>query len=322
MNNNLKPSIAQKAKKIQFLNDTSRNISSNLSPYVYDYGKSSTTAYTNERETTSKMHTLNINQSKSGNTIAYSDNAKNTMKQTTVHLNDTTRNINPVMIKDTNTGLTSWNPKNTQKETTVENKYKGQANKKDGMGYIVAKYDAKITNKETTLNPDYSGHATSKDKEHMVYSTYSDPIKVRYNNHMSYVGIGNFHTKDAENRNKYMNANISTSKEQTFKNIGRPNHTNSALGKIQSNVVGTIKSTDNLLLKEQYNTHTQNISNIYNNIPSYIHIGNNTQQEFHNRNSQYDMFSTNIHNSNNRFNGDLINQQLQNNPFYNLKRIQ
>lgn len=313
-------SLLQDTKRNQLTSDTMRNANSVNSPYVYDYGKSSVNHPELERDTTSKFHSLNVNQSRSGNIIGHQDNARNTLKETTVELVEPYRNVKSGVIKiDSNTGITSWKPKITGKETLIF-EHKGQANKKDGMGYTVSNYDAKTTHKESTLNIDYNGHASGVNKDSMVYSTYDDPIKVRNALHTeNYQGPGINTIADAENREKYYNAEISVIKEKALQGE-RTRGTNSAFGKLASghNLVGDIKTNDNLLLKESTNTRVENTSNISNNIPNVI--GDLTQQNFHNQTSQKDTFSSDVSAKNNRFNADLISSQLNQNPFYNLKK--
>jgi hypothetical protein len=132
-----------------------------------------------------------------------------------------------------------------------------------------------------------------------------------------YMGPSITSVGDAENRDKYYNAEISIFKENAL--LGeRPSGSNSALGKNASDhtFVGEIKSNDNLLLKERYNVRAENINNICNNIPTTNILGSFTKQGF----EENEIFSTDKNNRNNRFNADLINEQLSNNPFYNLKR--
>lgn len=310
-------SLLQESKRNQFnvRSNTKRNLTGSSS--TNDYGKESMNPPSVERESTSKFHTLNVNQSAKGNILTLQDNAKNTIKETTVELVDSGRNIlSTVFNADSNTGLTQWDPKTTNKQTLMY-ETKGQANKKDGMGYVVANYDAKVTNKQTT-HSEYSGTANSINKDNMIYSTYKNPIKVRNAVHINdYKGTGIIPVSDAENRDKYYNANISIIKESTLKGE-RPSGTNSSLGKISSGegLVGTIKSNDNLLLKEKVNTRQENINNINNNIPTTNQLGVSTNQKKH---TQNDLFSSNINDRNNRYNGDLITKQLSQNPYYNLK---
>lgn len=323
----LKPSIVQNAKRNQLPSDTSRNVGSLLTSNVYDYGRSTVKLTELERNTTSHQHILNINKSGSGNKMKYYDDAKTTVKETVVGLVDTNRNYRPLVINgDTNTGFTSWDPKSTQKESTIHNNYTRPITKNDGMGYVIANYDAKATIKQTTLNQNHLNHASYFVNDHMDYSASKDPQKVRYAVHAeNYQGASVFFKSDSENRDRYYNANISDRKEQiVYKAPGQEfRGANSNMGKISAGegLVGMTKSTDNMLFKERQNyRHADNVGNINNIIPNTTQLGNFTQQGFHNINSQIDVFnSTNLNSPNNRFNGNLITQQLSQNPFYNLK---
>lgn len=314
-------SIAQSPKRMQLPSDTSRNIISNLNKKQFDYGRSSINSVELERDTTSQQHSLNVNKSTAGTPMSYSDLARKTMKQTTVqrNTNDTSRNMNTSTKLDSHTGMTTWDPKTTQKETLLF-EHKGQINKKDGMGYVVANYDAQTTNKETTLNTDYIPQANSNNKSSTVQSTFKNPQKVRYAVHAEdYKGSGGFYTSQAENREQFKNANISNTKEQSIiiKDEETYRGTNSSMGKIQNNSIGTVKIKDNMLLKEQDNTHVQNKDNISNIIPNQELLGANTKQS--NQLSQYDNFNENNKERGNRFNAIDIQNQLKNNPLYNLK---
>lgn len=313
------PSLVQKSTRHNLTNDVVRNVGSLLTPYSYDYGRSGINLTEMERESTSTQHVLNINQSAFGTQMAYNDSAKNTMKQTTIELTDNLRNYAPFVINgEANTGLTDWMPKNTQKESTVTNDYTRPITQNDGMGYVIANPEAKTTHKESTLNINHFNNVHGANKESMVYSTYQDPQKVRYATHLTdYNGPGNYAVNMYENRSKYDNAEICDKKEKTLKD-DRPNGRNAAIGKIHAgqNLIGEIKCTDNLLFKErEHNRGFDNISNINNVIPSITQFGtitkcyDNTHDLFNITNSEY-----------NRFNGDIITEQLKNNPYYNLKR--
>ena len=324
----MQPSIAQKAKKIQLANDTTRNINSNLNPNVYDYGRSATTAYPMERETTSRFHTINVNRSGLGNQVAYRDVARNTLKETTVGLTSTSRNVVPFVLSgDSNTGMTNWDPKSNQKESLVNHKYQGQANKKDGMGYVVANYDAQTTIKETSLNTDYIGNASDTFRnDSMVYSTFQNPQKIRYAVHAeNYNGPSVYFSGQPENRQKYDNADISINKEQTIiiepEQIYRARNSSLGVLPVGENLVGEIKSNDNLLFKERPNYINGYIGNINNNVSSLAQFGDNTTIGFYHQNSQKDVFSNvNPMTEHNRFISDIIDNQLSTNPWYNIKR--
>lgn len=323
----LKPSVIQNARRTQLPTDNSRNIGS-LTNHVNDYGRSSVKLTELERNSTSQQHILNIQQSGVGGQLGYFDNAKVTVKETVVGLSDTNLNYRPIVISGAdNTGLTSWDPKSTQKESTIYNNYTRPAAKNDGMGYTVANYDARATIKQTTLNENHLNHASGYNKEQMNYTAFQDPQKIRYAVHAeNYVGPSNRYTSDAENRDQYFNANITIDKEQlVYKAPGQEfRGTNSHMGKIHAgnDLIGEIKTNDNLLFKERQNyRHADNVGNINSILPSTELLGMTTQQGFHNRNSQMDVFNSKDTSQHfNRFNSDLITQQLSNNPWYNIKR--
>jgi hypothetical protein len=321
----LKPSVVQNTRRTQLPTDNSRNIGS-LNNYVNDYGRSSVKLTELERNSTSQQHILNIQQSGVGGQLGYFDNAKITVKETVVGLSDTNLNYRPIVISGSdNNGLTSWDPKNTQKETTIHNNYIRQAAKNDGMGYAVANYDARATIKQTTLNENHLNHASGYNKEQMNYTAFQDPQKIRYAVHAeNYIGPSAYFKSDAENRDQYFNANISIDKEQlVYKAPGQEfRGSNSHIGKIAAGegLIGEIKTNDNMLFKERINNQSQrNIGNINNIIPDTTQFGIMTKD--HLNYSQMDTFnSQNPSAQNNRFNSDLITQQLSQNPWYNLKR--
>jgi len=325
----LKPSVIQGAKRTQLRSDNSRNIGSlNSVSYTHDYGRSAVKLTELERNTTSQQHILNIQQSSVGGPMEYFDNPKVTVKETVVGLSDTNLNYRPIVISGAdNTGLTSWDPKSTQKESTIYNNYTRPAAKNDGMGYAVANYDARATIKQTTLNENHLNHASGYNKEQMNYTAFQDPQKVRYAVHAeNYIGPSAYFKSDAENRDRFFNADISIDKEQlVYKAPGQEfRGTNSHMGKIHAGnaLIGDIKSTDNMLFKERINNQSQrNVGNINNIIPDSTLLGTSTKTSLHNLYSQIDTFnSQNPSAQNNRFNSDLITQQLSQNPWYNLKR--
>ena len=327
MDNEIKPSVVQNAKRTQLLSDNSRNVTSSLSPYTSDYGRSSVNLTEMERETTSQQHILNIQKSGYGNKTPFYDTAKTTTKETVVGLVDSTRNYSPVVINgNTNNGITCWAPKSTQKESTIYNKYTRPVTKNDGMGYTIANYDLKTTTKQTTLNENHINQASYYISDPTDYTSFQNPQKIRNAVHAKdYIGPSVYFKGDSENRDQWLNANISDKKEQIVSKAPGQEFrgADSNMGKISAGegLIGTIKSTDNLLLKERLNfRHVDNVSNINNIIPNTSVLGLTTQQGFHNRNSQVDVFNSNPNTKNNRFDADVITDQLSKNPFYNLKR--
>jgi hypothetical protein len=279
-----------------------------------DYGKNSYNVPEQERNTTNTQHTLNINKSDRGHQIGVQDHIKNTIKETTLFL-DNSGNINSRIKNSDTSGLTGVEFKTTNKETTIDNNYNGQANKNDQMGYNIANYNAKTTHKETTSNNTYNGHVADKNKNTMVYSTFFNPEKVR--NHVmavDYVGGAGIEVEQAENRNRYTNAEINEKASILVSNErpSGPQNFNIAGG---VNVIGEVFNKPNKLLSEEMYTFNPNISNTSSNIPTKSEIGiaetqtrgRNVYGEVENQRETLDYSA-------------LIGNQLKDNPFYNLKR--
>jgi hypothetical protein len=300
-------SMFQAPKRMQLRSDTERNIGTQI-PSVNDYGKESYNLPELERDTTKEYQSLNVNKSGSGQRVFLQDKAKSTIKETLLGKKDNSGNIRRVINKNDNTGMTDYKLKTTNKETLIYKNYRGQANKKDQVGYNVAKYRAKTTNKEITSDTPYSGGGNASNKTNMVRSTYENPEKVRHAVHAeNYRGSGKTHTSTAENRTQYHNAEINEKKEVLLKGA-RPSGRKSTLGSISGGIgsVGEIKSTPNMLLKEKSKDRVENI-NFLNVIPSSKIIG--IQQPVFNNYGEVE---------NNRMEPHLIKSQLKNNPFYNL----
>jgi hypothetical protein len=300
-------SVFQTPKRNQLESDTKRNIGSQI-PGVNDYGKDSYNLPELERDTTKEYQSLNVNKSSSGQRIALQDQARSTIKETVVGKSDNSGNIRRFINKNDNTGMTNYDLKTTNKETLIYTNYKGQANKKDQVGYNVAKYTAKTTNKEITSDNSYSGGANASNKTNMVRSTFENPEKVRNAVHVeNYRGSGKSHTSNAENRTQYQNAEITEKKEKLLKGA-RPSGRKSTLGSISGGVgsLGDIKSTPNMLLKERSKDRVENI-NFLNVIPSKEVIG--SQEAIYHKYGEVE---------NTRIDGGLIKSQLSQNPFYNL----
>lgn len=300
-------SVFQAPKRTQLRSDTERNMGSQI-PSVNDYGKSSYNLPELERDSTKDYQALNVNRSGLGQHISLQDQARSTIKETLVGKRDNSGNIRRFINKDVNTGMTDYSLKTTNKESLIYNDYKGQANKKDQVGYNIAKYTAKTTNKEITSDTPYSGGANASSKTNMVRSTYENPEKVRNAVHAeNYRGAGKTHTSTAENRTQYNNAEISEKKEVLLKG-NRPSGRKSTLGSIAGGVgtIGDIKSTPNMLLKEQQKDRVENI-HFQNVIPSTEIIGH--QQPIFHKYGEVE---------NSRLEPNLVKNQLKDNPFYNL----
>lgn len=300
-------SAFQEPNRSQLRSDTERNVASQV-PNVNDYGKGAYNLGELERDTTKQYQALNVNKSNSGQHIASQDQTRSTIKETLLGKHDNSGNIRKFINKNDNTGMTDYDFKTTNKETLIYKNYKGHATKKDQVGYNVSKYRAKTTNKEITSDNAYSGGANSSNKTNMVRSTFENPEKVRNAVHVrDYKGTVKKYTSNPENRTQYHNAEITQKKENLLKGA-RPSGRKSTLGSISigAGAVGTVKSTQNMLLKERSKDRIENV-NVLNVIPSKEIIG--SQQTIYNKYSEVE---------NSRIDASLVKSQLTQNPFYNL----
>lgn len=308
----------------QLASDTVRNLHK-TTINNHDYGKSSINLQELERNSTNVQHILNVNKVDSSIIVGLQDTAKSTIKETTL---DNTRaasgNINSFINKGDSTayenGLIGVDLRTTQKESTLF-EHRGQANKKDQTGYNIANYFAKTTHKETTSDNNYNGHVASKNKSSTVYSTYANPEKVRNPSMaVNYQGNASYEIGQAENRNKYKNATVNENSTRLVSNQrpGGQNHQNYSGG---VEVVGNIYTKPNKFLAEEAFTFNPNISNISNVIPTKSKIGT-TENWGNEGNSRGGNVYGEVENKREtREFASLINDQLKDNPYYNLKRI-
>ena len=333
-------SLVQEPKRTNFEHDYSRNVSGQK--YVNDYGRSTLSSYETERATSGvQSHLLNVSKKEVGGLMRHSDKARNTMKETTLDA-DNTRNIKTSFdrgaINAFEAGISGIDAKTTHKETTIMNNYKGMANREDGMGYIVTKYDAKTTGKEiltnnsehsgnisnviknsqvydTYQNPEkvrnavhvhYKGGSENVNKTAMVYSTYENPEKVRNAVHVQHIGGGESVNKNAtvyttyDNPEKVRNAIHVQYQGNANTNSQSTNRTNFANAEIRDNKevllsgerpsgpqnfqiasgkgsLGEVKYTDNMLLKEEFDSRDIMNAQLPQVILSKDMIGNKTK---------------------------------------------
>lgn len=164
----LTDALFQQPKKHNFENDYLRNANGGIinTQDTSDYGRASFKNYESERETTGEIsHLLNANNPNAGVKIKPRDDAKTTIKETTMYV-DNFGNVKTVHDRGRNSayiaGLSDFTAKETQKETLVNSTYEGQIHKSDGMAYVVNKYDAKTTSKEMiSANSDYTSNPRS-----------------------------------------------------------------------------------------------------------------------------------------------------------------
>lgn len=305
MNVFVKPSTRQTLS-----NDYTRNIKQATTTNNSNYNRDSINLPELERNSTSTMHSVNVNKSGSGLKIGILDDIKNTTKETMLY-GDQSGHINSV-IRQSDTilpdiGLSDYNFKTTQKEMMVDQNYIGQPMKNDQTGYTVNKYNAKTTNKETTSDNHYqgSGKGTSTN---MVYSTYQNPEKVRNAVHsINYKGNASYMTQE-ENRNQYNNAEINDNKEKLISN-GRSNGPQSF---DRSGSVEILGKTSHKPNKDLLYSHIENIQNTNSNIPTKVEMGAVTH-------TAHNTYGENENTRETRAFTDIIENQLKDNPFYNLR---
>lgn len=308
-------SLIQISRRQNFENDYTRNPTGNKS--VNDYGLSSITTFETERATTGlESQTLNVNDTNKGLKTALNDTAKTTIKETTL-IGDNSGHVKTTFDKSTieafEQGIATIDAKTTHKETTIINNYKGIMNKEDGMGYLVNKYEAKTTGKEIiSENSEHTGNAGGNGvaKSTMVYSTYDNPIKTRFAVHAEdYRGNANYNS-EAKSREDVNNAQIRDTKEIAVsgERPSGPQKFQIASGKVS---YADIKSTNNLLLKEQEDSR----KNIHKRLPQNIQTKDSIgyQTKWRTDNGKVDTVTGD------RLQPDLIISQHNQNP-YSLKK--
>jgi hypothetical protein len=270
----------QEPKRLNFENDYNRNMAGTIvqNHSEHDYGKSALNIPESERASTGiQTHLLNANDKTKGVRLKLQDNAKTTLKQTTIKTdnygNVSNSGLNFGANAPYNLGISQVDAKTTHKETIVDNKYKGQVHKNNGMGYIVNKYDAKTTGKEIVTE-------SSKD----------------------YISNPKF-ANQSESRENFKNAVIRDDKQDLLmgERARGPQKFQISSGKDSQ---GEIKLTENMLLKEKEDRRTK-LQNEYKFIPSKEQIG--MVVRYRDDNEDIDTI--------NRIQPELIQYQLQNNPY-------
>lgn len=312
-NSNELTAYFQNPKRHNFENDYLRNVDGTISQShsEYDYGRSALVVPESERDTTGvKSHLLNANLQGQGIRLKLQDEMKMTLKQTTMKT-DNTGNVNSVFNSSGNdpyhVGMSNVVAKETHKETMVDNKYKGQVHKDDGMGYLVNKHEAKTTGKEivTERSKDYITNAGKIIKNPTVQSTYANPEKVRNAIHPEYKGNAKYST-ETESRTRFDNAVIRDDKQDVLmgQRPSGPQNFQISSGK---GVYGDLKLTDNMLLKELVDTRDK-IINDYKHTPNKDQLG--IPIRVREDNEAVDTVT------NDRLQPELVQFQLNENPFF------
>jgi hypothetical protein len=203
--------------------------------------------------------------------------------------------------------------KMTIKETTMVRDGRGHAthavNKSDTSG--LTGVQLKTTNKETTVKNKFKGHANKKDQMGYVVANYdAKATHKETTGQTDYRGAaGPAQSQSQENRQRFKNASISKTREVLVSNQ-RPsgaNHFNLAGG---TGVLGETSVKPNKVMRP--NKHTQNIT-VSQTTPSRSLIGESTTRaskkygDIENKQVTPEFVS-------------IIDSQLKDNPFYNLRR--
>lgn len=239
----LTDAIAEEPKRINFENDYSRNINPSMPNSSSDYGKSSITPFNTERESTSHSRMSNVRNLDGGKT-RLTDLPKTTIKETMVNFNRqglVKTSFDSGISGAFRSGISDYTAKTTHKESLVDNKYIGNSDRKDGMGYLVNKYNAPTTGKEiVTNNSQYSGNATYSNAE--------------------------------SSRSQFTNAEITDRKENILMGA-RPSGPQSFAIRSGKDSFPDLKHTENMMLKERLDDREKIHVNVQSLIPDKSIIG-------------------------------------------------
>lgn len=164
--NDMSDSLVQDSKRQVFVNDYVRNYNPNKRSDVSDdYGKTTYKPPTTQRQLNGETNKfdVNINQSKMGARVYNQDDARATIKQTTLKGDNSghMRTHDKGGMSAVDAGIHNWEAKSTNKQALINNKYIGGMKKDEGMGYTIAKYVARTTGKEIiSSNSEYTGNSS------------------------------------------------------------------------------------------------------------------------------------------------------------------
>ena len=212
--------------------------------------------------------------------IVYDPNdvTKTTLRQT---LGNIDNNVN---LKGMNKH-TVYNPeeaRTTIRETTIDDNSYGIAGQDKGVGYITNKHDAKTTNKQLMIHNNYIGQPENQNADGYKTANVEAPLtNKQFTSNKEYYG----HANNSENEammsyENIYNAVINQSKEQLLKKQA-PTQTGPKVVSGSESVNLTTLPIPTL----NQNTHFNNISKVYSQIPSKQNINvtqfncNNYQQQ-------------------------------------------
>lgn len=270
--------IKRKQIGIEDDNYISRNLG--FVPQVNDYGKTSYTLPELERDSTNNVdYHLNLNRSEFGQNVAYTDDAKVTIRQSTEMNN--------------HSGFVNTNLNQGGKVSSYE---KG-----------ITEYDPKSTQRESSHN-EYTGTAKHHVESHQIYSTFENPEKIRVPLHAeNYLGISgsSTHTENMS-REKYLAAHITDKHEKLISGERASGPQNFQISGSKNLVNATVKPNTEFKGKRD----TRDLLNP--NLPQTI-IGPEKTAKF---DPSTNLKAVVAEQQNNRFN-DVEISQLKNNPFHN-----
>ena len=308
----LASALFQDPKRQTFENDYTRNITASiLEKSTNDYGKSGMVQYESERSSTGeKTYLLNANKTEMGLRLRPQDDIKTTLKENMFTDNSgyikTTFDKTSTLVYDM--GISDMTAKQTQKQTLIDNKYTGQVQNENGMGYLVNKYEAKTTGKELITNQgDFVANPNKIVKNGKIYSTYDNQEKVRNAIHTEYTSNPNYNSEMAS-RDKYNNAEIRNEKQILIsgERPSGPQQFQIASGKVS---FADIKETNNMKLKEELDNRDKMNVNVSQVIPDKNILGYCEKGRF-----EYD-HNPRLNINNTRFEPELITSQLNKNPY-------
>ena len=186
----------------------------------------------------------------------YEDNAKTTIKETTIDNKRITGNV-----EDDRGGGYMTNPKtapNTHRQFTGDEEYMGQADgdvgRGGGEGYMTADYKAPNTSRQFTGDEEYMGHAGSVDEKAM---SYDDKYRARLNINKERIARGRAPTQTGVKvAAGEENVNISHSKQMADVEL-RPQENNRITNKIRTKEDYNLTSYKDSLSNKQYTERIQ-----------------------------------------------------------------
>lgn len=273
-------SLVSETKKRQIGIDNDfhmRNVG--FTPQVHDYGKISYDLLETERDSTGETkYASNVHLYNNGLRTRFSDQAKTTVKETTVMKN----HVGPVSTRI------------------------AQGGKASTFAAGMSKFDPKVTQRESSLQ-EYTGIAKNQVENHAVYSTYDKPVKMRVAAHVEdYLGNAASSVSNQSTRTNYKNAEIDDKHERLIMGERASGPQIFQISASKNIVNGSVK--ENTLLSEKRDVRDKLNPDLPQQIPSttiFSPIDQSTNGKV-----------TIVEKENNRLN-EVETMQLKNNPFHN-----